>query len=317
MLSSICAAIFRDEALMWVGPRLSPQAPVTAGTGCDHSVGAWSSTAKWRGTAPNTRSSRPPSFGTRWAIAGHVCRALGWGPRFGVLLQSTESVIQLNMRSACPCLALVATLMAQEPPAIITLPPAQSPAFGAAALGASVTEVAQISLLFMSGTSPQKWYLTATVHRSGSIFYQGYTGEVISTGPGSYSIMSASAAELINVPPPPTDYFAFNASFDRKVLVYDSGGTSPPSVFVRASDVTGTPYRPFGSIGAPVPAGYVDSQIGDTITSWNGTTGTYEFIYIDGVDLKKVRMTLTTPSNVTLGVPVTIATSASTKHSPG
>jgi len=211
-------------------------------------------------------------------------------------------------------LALSATLAAQEPPVLITTPPVTSPTFNATALGGGVTEVAQITFIALCGSTPQKWYITATVKTPASAFYTGYTGEATSTGAGAYTIANLTGTELSALPAPTADYFAFNASDDRLVMVFDAGASFPPSVFVRAS--TAAPYVPFGSIGAPVPAGYRDSQMGDTITPWNGTTGVYEFVYIDGNDLKKVAMTLTAPSTVTLGTPVLIATSGVAKHSP-
>jgi hypothetical protein len=229
------------------------------------------------------------------------------------------------MRNAFSLLALSATLAAQEPPVLVTTPPQQDPAFGAAALGGGVTEVAQLTMLCKPGSNPPTWYVTATVHRSGpTALWTGWVGNAVATAPGVYTITDNSATELANLPVPLTDYFAFNASFDRQCMVFDSGASSQPAVYVRPNNNKGTPWLLFGSVPSPVAAGYRDSQIGDTITamtvSGGNYSGAYEFVYIDGLDLKKVPMTLSGPAGgsgtVTLGTPITIAQSAIQKHSP-
>lgn len=216
------------------------------------------------------------------------------------------------MRNSLSLLALSATLAAQEPPVLITTPPVLTPQFNGAALGGGVTQVAQLTMIYNpSGTPAPQWYVTATVQTPASTFWTGWTGTATGT-PGNYTL--TANGDLANLPPPTTDYFAFNVSDDLKVLVFDSGGSTQPGVYVRSAP-SGA-FVPFGAVPPPVPAGYRDSQMGDTITSWNGTTGVYQFVYIDGNNLKKVEMTLTAPSTVTLGTPIPIATSAVAKHSP-
>lgn len=231
------------------------------------------------------------------------------------------------MRNAFSLLALSATVAAQEPPVLTTFPPVTSPTFNATALGGGVTEVAQITFLNKFGASPAEWYITATVKTPASAFYTGYTGRAVSTGPGTYTVTSLSAGstgELANLPAPTTDYFAFNASYDKLVMVYDTGAATPPAVMVRAN--TTVPFQLYGSIGAPVPATYDDSQIGNGLlpggAAWNGTnSGRFEFVYISGQNIFKVPVTLTGAvgsGTVTLGTPVQITSPAPAiaRHSP-
>ncbi|MEZ5963511.1 MAG: hypothetical protein R3F56_06665 [Planctomycetota bacterium] len=215
------------------------------------------------------------------------------------------------MRNAISLFALCGFVAAQEPVQLTTNPPVQTTQFGATALGAGTTEVAQIQLTFDPSVSTPTWYLSATVHQPSSTFWQPYSGTVTGT-PGAYVVTSNTDYSL--VPPPTTDYFAANVSSDLQVMVTDTGAATPPGVFVRTG-TTGN-FVPFGSIPAPVPATYNDSQMGDTITPWNGTTGTYEYIFISGTNIAKTTITLTAPSTVTVGSTVTIVTSAVQKHSP-
>lgn len=215
------------------------------------------------------------------------------------------------MRYALSLFALTAFAVAQEPVQLTTSPPVQTPQFGASALGGGVTEVAQLQFTYDPSISTPTWYFSATVHSPASTFWAPYSGTVTGT-PGAYTVTANSDYSL--VPPPTTDYFAANVSSDLKIMVIDTGGSTAPGVFVRTA--TGSPFVPFGSIGAPVPATYNDSQVGDTITSWNGTTGVYEYIFISGLNIAKTTITLTAPSTVAVGPVVTIAASAVQKHSP-
>lgn len=214
------------------------------------------------------------------------------------------------MRSVFALLSFSAFAAAQEPVALVN-PPATTPQFGATALGGGTTEVAQLQMTFDPSAASPTWYLSATVHNPTSTFYQGYSGTVTGTA-GSYTITPNNDYSLI--PPPTTDYFAFNVSSDLRVLVFDTGAATAPAVFVR-NGTTGN-FTSFGNVGAPVPVGYRDSMMGDTISSWNGTTGTYEFIFISGLDLAKCTITLTAPNTVAVSNVVTIAQSGVAKHSP-
>lgn len=209
------------------------------------------------------------------------------------------------------CAVLCCSLVAQEPPILTTNPPVQSSQFGATALGSGTTEVAALQFTYDPTATSPTWFLSATIKNPSSAFYQPYSGRVTGT-PGAYTVTPNSDYSL--VPAPTTDYFAANVSPDLKIMVIDTGAATPPSVYVRSS--TTGPFVPFGSIGAPVVPTYVDSQIGNTLTSWNGTTGVYEFIYVSGLNLMMVPMTLTAPSTVTLGTPVQIAPTGIQKHSP-
>lgn len=223
------------------------------------------------------------------------------------------------MRHAIPLFALSAafslsTTIAAQEPAILTSTPATTAQFGATALGLlngnQVSECSQLQLTCDTTAAVPTWYIAATVKTPSNAFYQGYSGRVTGT-PGNYTITSNGDFSL--VPPPTADYFAFAVSSDLKIMVHDTGGATAPAVYVRAG-TTGN-FTPFGAIGAPVVPTYVDSMIGNTLTSWDGTTGVYEFMYIAGLNIMKVDMTLTAPSTVTLGTPVQIAPTGVQKHS--
>ncbi len=217
------------------------------------------------------------------------------------------------MRNAIPFLALSAVLAAQQPPVLTTSPPVQTPQFGPAAFGGGVTEVAQITMI-RDGSAAPVWWINATIKRPSSAFYQGWSGRATGNpaGGGPY-VLTEDPTVLSLVPPPVADYFAFNSSADGLVMVFDTGGASAPAVYVRANTAPTTPYQPFGSI--PGVTGYVDSQMGNTGSSWNGTTGSYEFTYIVGNSLVRASLTLTAPATVVLGAPVTMTTAGVAQHS--
>jgi hypothetical protein len=212
------------------------------------------------------------------------------------------------MRNAFSLLALSATLTAQEPPVLTTNPPVQTAQFGATALGGGVTEVAQIT--FIRDQTANNWYVTATVKTPASTFYAGWSGRCTVAGsPPVYTLTANN--DFANVPAPTTDYFAFNVSSDLLIMVVDTGAATPPAVYARTA--TNVPFTSFGSV--PGVSGYVDSQLADTLTSWNGTTGSYEFFWIQGNNLVKATMTLTAPATVTLGAPVVTTTAGVAQHS--
>ncbi len=212
------------------------------------------------------------------------------------------------MRYASPWLALSASLAAQQPPVLATTPPAQSSQFGAAAFGGGVTQVAQLSMIRDAGAG--NWYVTAAVTVPPNPFFTGWSGRATGT-PGNYTLTANN--DLANLPPPTTDYFAFNVTSDLKVLVFEAGASVSPQVYVRTA--INVPFTLLGVI--PGVTGYVDSQVGSTLASWNGTTGGYEFIYARGNSLLRAPLTLTAPSTVTLGAPVTMATIVGVvPHSP-
>ena len=205
-------------------------------------------------------------------------------------------------------LALSASLAAQQPPVLTTTPPVHTVQFGAGAFGGGVTEVAQVAMIRDAGAG--NWYVTATVRTPASLFLTGWSGRA--TGTASNYTLTANN-DFANLPLPAFDFYSFNVASDLRVLVFDAGGTVSPQVYVRPA--ANVPFALFGVI--PGMTGYVDSQVGDTLRSWNGTTGRYEFLYTRGNSLLRAPLTLTAPSTVTLGSPVTMSTIIGiAQHSP-
>jgi len=212
------------------------------------------------------------------------------------------------MRYAFSLLCLGATLVAQEPPVLVTSPPVPDTRFGPAALG--VVEVSQYCITY--NPTAQNFYITATVKNGATTFWSPWSGTATYGSPGNYTI--TPNGDVANIPPPTADYFAFNHSSDQLVLVFDSGPSTPVAVWVRSN--TSQPFTQFGSVPSPVPVGYRDAAIGNTISSWNGSTGAYELLYLNGNNVMKVDMTLgPAAGQVTLGTPVTVVNATIAAHS--
>lgn len=205
------------------------------------------------------------------------------------------------MRVLISAMALSATLAAQyagEPPALVTNPPVNTPTFGAAAFGTPVQQVAQLNLMpnrdAQGNVIPNEWYLTATTFNGTPAFYQMWSGTYV-PGRTPNEIVANTDVQALNITT--TDMFAINVSHDLLVCVFDAGASAQPIVATRA-----TPTGPFTNpvaIGAPVPAGYRDSQLFDKIAP-----NQYEYGYVVGRQLFKVVIDVTT--GATVGTPITV-----------
>lgn len=245
----------------------------------------------------------------RWSVRFSPTGRFVDQPRGQLTYESADIELETDRAVASYGCGPVGRLGGQPP--VLTRPPAPATVFGAAALGNGTTEVAAIQLTFDPSRAQPTWFLSGTVKNPSSAFFQPYSGTVTGAG-GAYTVTPTNDYSL--VPPAAQDYFAANVSSDLKVMVLDTGGASPPGVYVR--DAATGPFRPFGAIGAPVPPTYVDSTPGDTLVSWNGSIGIYEYLFIDGLDIKKTTLSLSATGTVTIGSSATIVASGVQKHSP-